>query len=194
MEEITYTTDRPFTNVADQFLNMTAEQIKEAIEGGRNQLVNVCMNLTSDFNKSSVIRSSNAFLCRETILVGKRQFDRRGTCGLHHLEVVKHAESLQEVVEYLHAEDYTIFAVDNGPLLKPVALYDVEFPERSAFVYGEEQRGLSSEEIALCDEAVFIPQRGSARSLNIASAATAMMSEYTRQHRFDLPPSPTGQV
>ncbi len=191
---IEYTTDRLSSNVQQQFMNLTAEQIKEATAGGRSELVNVCMNLTSDFNKSSVIRASNAFLARETYLVGARKYDRRGTVGSHHFEVIKHADTLEEVVEHLHSEGYSVFAVDNGPLLDPVALYDVEFPEKTAFVYGEEQRGLASEEIALCDGAVYVPQRGSVRSLNVAQCASVLMSEYTRQHRFDLPSSPTGQV
>jgi len=191
---IEYTTDRLSTNVQQQFVNMEAEQIKEAIAGGRNELVNVCMNLSSDFNKSSVIRASNAFLCRETYIVGKKKYDRRGTVGMHHFEVIKHGDTLAEVVEHLHSEGYTVYAVDNGPLLDPVALYDVDFPIKSAFVYGEEQAGLSPEDIALCDAAVYIPQRGIVRSLNVAQCAATMMSEYTRQHRFDLPPSPSGQV
>lgn len=181
---IEYETNRPAKNVQSQFLNMEASQVKEALENGRSELVNICMNLTSDFNKSSVVRASNAFLCRETYMVGGRRYDRRGTVGMHHFEVLKHAETLEEVVDHLHSEGYVVYAVDNGPLLNPVALYDVDFPERSAFVYGEEQRGLSSEEIALCDEAVYIPQRGSVRSLNVAQAAAVMMSEYSRQHRI----------
>lgn len=191
---ISYTTDRVAKNVVDQFQNMEPEQIREAIENGRSDLVNICMNLTSDFNKSSVVRSSNAFLCRETYFVGNKRYDRRGTVGMHHFEVIKHADTLEEVVEQLHSEGYTVWAVDNGPLVDPVALYDVQFPRKTAFVYGEEQRGLASEEIALCDGAVYIPQRGSVRSLNVAQCASVLMSEYTRQHRFDLPASPTGQV
>ena len=191
---IEYMTDKRAVNVQEQFLNMEAHQIREALENGRSALVNVCMNLTSDFNKASVVRSSNAFLARETYMVGGRKYDRRGTVGMHHFEVIKHADTLQEVVEHLHSEGYTVYAVDNGPLLDPIALYDVQFPEKSAFVYGEEQRGLTSEEIALCDGAVYVPQRGSVRSLNVAQCASVLMSEYTRQHRFDLPEAPTGQV
>lgn len=182
----TYETNQLSDNVIAEFKNMLPHQIKEALENGRSELVNVCMNLSSDFNKSSVIRSSNAFLCRETIMVGKRRYDRRGTVGTHHFEIVKHADTLEEVVEYLHADGYKIWAVDNVPEHNPQAVYDVDLPIKSAFVYGEEQRGLSPEEIALCDGMVYIPQRGVVRSLNVAQAAAVMMAEYTRQHRLDI--------
>jgi tRNA G18 (ribose-2'-O)-methylase SpoU len=180
---IEYQTDRLSKNVQEQFLNLTAEQIKEATANGRSGLVNICMNLTSDFNKSSVIRASNAFLCRETYLVGSKKYDRRGTVGMHHFEVIKHADTLTEVIDHLHSEGYTVYAVDNTPSLNPQVVYDVELPEQAAFVYGEEQAGLSDEDVALCDASLYIPQRGVARSLNVAQAAAVMMSEYSRQHR-----------
>jgi len=180
---IEYQTDRLSKNVQEQFLNLSAEQVKEAVAGGRSGLVNVCMNLTSDFNKSSVIRASNAFLCRETYIVGGKRYDRRGTVGMHHFEVIKHADELAEVVEHLHSEGYVVYAVDNTPSMNPEVVYDVELPEKAAFVYGEEQTGLSAEEAALCDAAIYIPQRGVARSLNVAQAAAIMMGEYSRQHR-----------
>jgi len=181
---IDYITDKHSVNVREQFLNLEAHQVKEALANGRSQLVNVCMNLTSDFNKSSIVRSSNAFLGRETYMVGGKRYDRRGTVGMHHFEVMKHADSLEEVVEHLHSEGYTVYAVDNTPALQPAVVYDVELPEKSAFVYGEEQRGLALEEAALCDAAIYIPQRGAVRSLNVAQAAAVIMAEYTRQHRL----------
>lgn len=181
--ELEYHTDKLSVNVQAQFLNMEPEQIKEALAHGRSELVNVCMNLTSDFNKSSVIRASNAFLCRMTYIVGKRRFDRRGTVGMHHFEVLRHAETLAEVVERLHAEGYSVFAVDNTPEFRPTDVYDFALPPKSAFVYGEEQAGLSAEEVELCDGSLYIPQRGAARSLNVAQAAAVMMAEYSRQHR-----------
>lgn len=177
-----YSTDRAATNVQERFLNMEVAQVREALAHGRSDLVNICMNLTSDFNKGSVIRASNAFLCRETIIVGRRKMDRRGTVGSHHFELVKHADTLEEVVAYLHGEGYSVYAVDNTPALSPKSVYTVELPLKSAFVYGEEQRGLSQEEASLCDGALYIPQRGAVRSLNVSQAAAVMMSEYTRQH------------
>lgn len=171
------------TNVADAFYNMTTEQIKAELKTGRSQLVNICMNLTSDFNKSSVIRANNAFLGREVIIVGKKRFDRRGCVGAHHYETVKYSETLEPVIENLKSEGYTIYAVDNVPEYAPKAVYDIALPDKTAFLYGEEQAGLAPENIALCDDMLYIPQFGSVRSINVAQAAAVMMSEYNRTHR-----------
>lgn len=170
-------------NVVDELKGLSAEAAREKLFSKRTELVNVCMNLTNDFNKASVLRAGNAFLAKEIYFVGNKKTDRRGMTGLHHLEVVRHADTLEELVEHLHSEGYTVYAVDNTPSLNPKSVYAVKLPEKSAFVYGEEQRGLTAEETALCDGALYIPQRGAVRSLNIAQAAAVMMSEYTRQHR-----------
>lgn len=170
-------------NVQDIFLNMTTEQVAGALGAGRSQMVTVCANLTSDFNKASVIRAHNAFLGGDVFIVGKRKFDRRGTVGTHHYENIYHADSMAEVFDHLRSEGYSLFAVDNTPEFSPVSLYGVDLPEKVAFVYGEEQKGLEAETVALCDRAVYIPQFGSVRSLNVAQAAAVVMGEYTRQHR-----------
>ena len=172
-------------NVADEYRHIhDVLAIRAALAEKRHAFVNVCMNLTSDFNKSTVIRTANAFLARETWLVGKRKFDPRGTVGTHHYETIKHADEWSEVRDILRADGYTIFAVDNIYEFTPVSLYETEFPEKSAFVYGEEQLGLSEDVIRDCDAMVYIPMQGTVRSLNAATAAGIIMSEYVRQHQF----------
>jgi tRNA G18 (ribose-2'-O)-methylase SpoU len=171
------------TNVEDRFFNMTTENIREELEIGRSKIVNVCMNLTSDYNKSSIIRANNAFLGKEVWLIGKRRFDRRGAVGSQHYETIKHVQTLEECIEVLKSEGYFVWAVDNTPSINPQVIYDADIPEKSAFVYGEEQAGLSAESVALCDGAIYQPQWGSVRSINVAQMAAVVMSEYSRRWR-----------
>lgn len=171
-------------NVADMYKTWTVNEIRADLDSRRTKLVNVCMNLTNDFNKASVIRANNAFLGNEVYIVGRRKYNRMGTVGTHKYEHVKSADNLHEVIESLHEDGYTVYAVDNIESYNPKNIWDVDFPEKSAFVYGEEGLGLSQESIDLCDDMVYISQYGSVRSLNVACAATAIMSEYSRQHRI----------
>lgn len=170
-------------NVRSDLKSLTVQEINDVLNESRSEMINVCMNLTSDFNKSSVVRTSNAFLGKEVIMVGKKKFDRRGTVGSHHYENIFHSEDIFEVIKNLHERGYKVYAVDNVPEFNPKVIYDVELPVKTAFVYGEEQLGLSHEVMSLCDEVVFIPMTGSVRSLNVSNAAAIMMSEYVRQHR-----------
>lgn len=186
IETITYRDNTSTShNVQDKFLNLTTEQIKEELLAGRSKMITVCMNLTSDFNKASIIRANNAFLGKEVIIVGKKKFDRRGTVGTHHYEIIKHADTFEDVAPVLQANGYTLFAVDNIDKYNPTPIYDIDLPEKSAFVYGEEQAGLSETIIEQCDSMIYIPQYGSVRSINVAQAAAVTMSEYSRRWRRD---------
>lgn len=174
------------SNTREIYKNSTLREIRADLEKNRSQLINVCMNLTKDLNKASMIRANNAFLGQAVFMVGKRRYNRRGTVGTHLYENVYHAHTLEDIVEYFKPLGYTVFAVDNVVLdgFTPENIWDVKFPEKSIFVYGEEQRGLSEDEIRLCDRMVYINQTGSVRSLNVSQAGAVIMSEYSRQHRL----------
>lgn len=182
LDTITYTEGVP-DNVRDDLKGLTTQQVKDTLETRRTPMVTVCMNLTSDFNKASVIRAHNAFLGNDIIIVGKRRFDRRGTVGTYHYETIKHTPNFMDVYSHLRGRGYTLIAVDNTPQFSPQSVYDTNIPRHAAFIYGEEQKGLSEDVVALCDMVVYIPQYGSVRSINVAQAAAVMMSEYNRRHR-----------
>ena len=170
-------------NVADRYKESNLADIRADLDSRRTDMVSIFMNTTNDFNKATAIRSSNAFLGGSVYMVHKRKYDKRGTVGTHHYEHVYHADTLDEVIAHLHAQGYTVFAVDNIDKHNPKNVWDVDFPARSAFLYGEENAGLSDEMIAACDDMIFIGMEGSVRSLNVACSATVIMAEYSRQHR-----------
>ena len=170
-------------NVLDQYKDFLAKDIRASLDLNRSELTMIYWNLTHDFNKSSAIRSGNAFLIKETYIVGARKFDRRGMVGVQHIEHVFHADSIDELVDLLHDRGFKVYAVDNIMSYDPVSLYDLDFPEKSAFVMGEENMGLDDHTIALCDGMTYIEQFGSVRSLNVACAASCVMMEYNRRYR-----------
>lgn len=170
-------------NIIDYYKTWELEEIRADLDSRRTPLVNICMNLSSDFNKSSVIRANNAFLGRKVYIVGKRKIDPRGAVGTRHYEHVEHSEELAPVIESLVAEGYVVCPIDNIESYEPQNLFDVELPEKVAFVYGEEGLGLSPEAIELCNgPMIAIRQYGSVRSLNVAQSAAVLMAEYSRQH------------
>jgi TrmH family RNA methyltransferase len=71
----------------------------------------------------------------------------------------------------------TIAASANSPRL----FTEVDWRGTSALVIGPESSGLSSEEIALTNEAVRIPMQGSVESLNVAVATGVLLYEASRQ-------------
>jgi TrmH family RNA methyltransferase len=71
----------------------------------------------------------------------------------------------------------TIAASANAPTL----FNEIDWRGTSALVIGPESSGLSSEEIALAEEAVRIPMQGSVESLNVAVAVGIILYEAGRQ-------------
>lgn len=170
-------------NTTDEYKDKMTAEIRATLNENRSQMVNICMNLTNDFNKASVVRASNAFLGKEVWLVGKRKFNRVGTVGTHHYEHMKHADDYKELFDMLIADGYTIFPVDNRPEYGPKVINEVQFPAKTAFLYGEEMMGLPDEVINACNgDMIYIRQRGSVRSLNVAQAAAVTMCFYDSQH------------
>lgn len=178
-------------NVIDLYKSWEADEIRADLQPRRNDMISVCQNLSHDFNKAVVVRSNNAFLGKAVYIVGRRRYDRRGTVGTYHYENVYHADSMREVIDLLHSNNYTVFGIDNNVTTNkiPKQLGTFEIPRLSAFVYGEETTGLSDDTINLCDDLVYIRQQGSVRSLNVSCAATCCMYEYTRQWASNTAPN-----
>jgi len=180
-----YNPDAPVgasANVIDKYKNYLTEAVRLDLDTNRSALINVCVNTGSDFNLSSVIRSGNAFGVRATIISGRRQWDRRGAVGTHNYEHVRQGPDIFEIIENLMSDGYTVIPVDNTPEFNPVSIFEVDFPKKTAFLYGEEGCGLDLEVVEKCNFApVYLPQGGSVRSLNVACAATVFMYEYARQ-------------
>lgn len=185
MTDVTFNSAEPTArNTIDYYKQWSTAAIRDDLDKNRFPLVNICMNLTNDFNKASVVRANNAFLGSEVWMIGKRRFDRRGAVGTHHYEHIKHSETFADVAKVLIDSGYTLFPVDNVPAYDPAPIFDVELPEKTAFVYGEEMLGLDEATIKMCNgRMVYIPQYGSVRSINVAQAAAVCMYEYSRVHR-----------
>lgn len=64
-------------------------------------------------------------------------------------------------------------------------IYDSPLPARCLFVVGGEGKGLTVTTRAACDEALRIPIRGGAGSLNASIALAVAMFEWSRQHSTD---------
>ena len=65
-----------------------------------------------------------------------------------------------------------------------VDLYDLDFSESVALVFGNEHSGVSDELIGLCDGNFIIPQVGIIKSLNVSVACAVTLYEAYRQKKI----------
>lgn len=170
-------------NVIDKYKQWTADEIRADLFPNRSNMICIFENIGYNINIACAIRSFNAFLGKEIYITGRKRFDARGAVGAKVYTRVFHADTIQEVVEKLKPQGYTIYAVDNIMEYNPKNMWDVDFPVKSAFIFGSESEGITQEALGLSDDMVYIKQEGAIRSLNVSCAATCIMAEYTRQHR-----------
>lgn len=196
MSDIDLSRSNDYRNVTDYFKGQSDQFIHDTLDARRGQMVSIMQNLSHDFNKASAVRNSNAFGMRKLIFLnpenrtheddpeGAKKWDRRGALGTQNYESIEHhrVTDYQMVFDQLHAEGYTIYAVDNTPGYDPQSLYKIDFPEKSAFLFGEEQLGLANDLIKAADAMVYIPQYGSVRSVNVSVANGIIAAFYASQH------------
>lgn len=170
-------------NVIDFYKDWQTKDIRADLQKNRSEAIMIFENIDYNINIGCAIRSNNAFLGKAVYICGRRRYDKRSTAGTGHYENVYHADTVEEVINYVKSLGYIVHAIDNIMEYSPIDLMDTTLPERSAFVFGEEGPGLSQKAIDLCDDMLFIGMCGSVRSLNVAVAAGIVQYEYTRQWR-----------
>lgn len=163
-------------NVIDTLKELTVEQVNERLDLSRSGLVSVFLNVLGDFNLSSAIRSANWYNQDSVWIVGRKRWDRRGAVGSHNYIPINYARTFDEAFSSLRERGYTIVAAEIAD--NAVSLADYQWDEKTAVVYGEEGAGLSEEVLGLVDSVVYIPGRGSVRSLNVAATASTFSYDY----------------
>lgn len=170
-------------NVQDKYRWWDTLDIKDDLKETCSGLQLVLLNFDHDFNIGSSIRNGNWFNVGGIWIVGRRQFDTRGCVGAHHYMDIRRVETMIDVIREL-GSDYTYVAAEIGSDCNPDyvhSLYDYKFDEKTVVVVGQESMGVPREILAMCDAIVYIPGRGSCRSLNAANTSGIFAYEYTKQ-------------
>lgn len=171
----------PFLNVRDEFRNKSLEEIKSVLESRRVPLKLAFVNALRDFNFSAIIRASNAFCCEDIVYSGHRRFDRRGAVGTNHYENLYHIPDIENFILYINLlkeDGYRFVVAESDIYEKSVSLPEYKWNDHSILMLGEEAIGVPAEFIDLADDVVYVPQKGSVRSMNVASTAHIMIYDY----------------
>lgn len=166
-------------NVVDRYKNLTNEDIQKDLKENSLPYAVAFENLLGDFNLASSIRNANAFGARDFYYLGRRRIDRRGAVGCHIYTPPTHLKSLDELRAL--KSQYKFVSIDNLP--GSISIYDYKWEPNTMIVFGEEGRGISEELQKECDEMVYIPQYGSIRSINVATASGIVMNSICTQFK-----------
>lgn len=148
------------------------------------ELVIILENLRSAHNVGSIIRSCECFGVKKLIFCGI-------TPGLENYKTLKTSKGAEsgvecerfmetaEAVTVLRDDGYSIVCAETGSGSKDMGNY--KFVQKTAIVFGNEEIGINSETLKMCDEIVSIEMKGKKNSLNVSNCAAVFMYEYGRK-------------
>jgi len=132
----------------------------------------VLVNIAKRSNFGNLIRMANAMGAAEVVIVGRRAFREFGAFGTTRGIRKRHFYTLDEACEYLRDVGCSIVGVELTDDAAPITTHP--FHGTTAFMVGNEGDGLNAHQLAGCDTCVYIPQYGTAASLNV-NVATAIV-------------------
>jgi len=157
-----------------------AKQRNVMARPGPHQVAMVLDNLKAGFNVPKIFRSLQAFGGTEVHLVNIGVFDPAPAKGAFRKVPARFHAHVDQAFEELRGHGYQLYAMTAG---SDAILGDMELAEKSAFIIGHEEDGLSFDPAAYPEvQEVGIRLYGQMESLNASIAASIAMYEYVRQH------------
>jgi TrmH family RNA methyltransferase len=146
------------------------------------RLIAICEEVRDPGNLGTIIRAADAAGADAVVLTGRTvdpynpKVVRATTGSLFHVPVTVGGE-LADVAIAARAAGMRVVAADvkGGDLLEARAAGELAQP--TAWLFGNEARGLTDEALALADGALRLPIYGRAESLNLATAASVCLYE-----------------
>lgn len=176
-------------NLRDAFKGRSNKDIGGELDSTRSEMVLCLSNEVRDMNLSSCIRSANSFNIDHVVMAGRKRYDRRGTVGAHHyIDVVHKGDMMMTIVDYF-LRGYRIVALEHDEQYPMTELSEYVWHPKTLLVAGEEGRSVPDYILAgslpnridqtTMTDIVYIPMMGTVRSLNLASAVSIAMYDYT---------------
>ena len=147
----------------------------------------ICLILDSvqtPYNVGTIIRTSAALGVEHLWLVGATESPthtktNKTALGTQRYVTWTTTETPTEAIEAARSAGYRIVGIELADDASP--LHELDLMGDVCLVVGHEDRGLSKEALAICDDVGYIPQLGKVGSLNVGVAASIAIAEARRQ-------------
>jgi tRNA (guanosine-2'-O-)-methyltransferase len=155
-----------------------------ALQKRQNDLGIVLENVEDPHNISAIMRTCDAVGIQEVYVINtkvpfRKKWGVRSSRSAEKWVTTFQFDTVDECFEVLRKRFATILTSNLSS--DAVSLYDVNFTQSLALVFGNEQNGVSEQVKQLCDGAFVIPQVGIIKSLNISVACAVTVYEAYRQ-------------
>ncbi len=133
-------------------------------------------------NMGHMIRLAANFACCKVLFVGDKDAVRES-------KIKKVAGAAIDLVDWCFVDElewksklspeYKFVAIETA--MGSVDITNYVMPDKVAFVFGNEIRGLSDDVVTQCDVAIHIPMTGMIKSMNVSQSCVVALYEWTRQ-------------
>ncbi|GAA1774991.1 TrmH family RNA methyltransferase [Agromyces lapidis] len=170
-------TPQGFVAVCRQF----PTAVKDVFAAGP-RLIAILEEVRDPGNLGTIVRAADAAGADAVILTGRAvdlynpKVVRSSTGSIFHLPVAVGAD-LDDVLQRARAAGLTVLAADVKGEDLLTARNDGVLANPTAWLFGNEARGLPDEQLALVDRVVIVPIYGKAESMNLATAASVCLYE-----------------
>lgn len=169
---------------------MTSERREKLLHVLGNRQVNLAVvmeNVHDPHNISAVMRTCDAVGIQDIYILNTkiprhRKFGAKSSSSAAKWLTVHQYEDVQLCFRELRKHYRKILTTHLSS--DAVSLYDIDFTESIALVFGNEHAGVSDEIRALADGNFIIPQMGIIQSLNISVACAVSIYEACRQKKI----------
>ena len=150
---------------------------------GAHKFILVLDHLQAGFNVPKIFRTAETLGAHEIHLINIEAFDPAPAKGTFRKVPAKFHDNVEDCFSQLKERGYTLFTLEAE---KGSVLYDAKLPEKSAFILGNEDNGISFNYADYPEiECLSIPHFGVTESLNVSIAASIVMYEYISQNRIN---------
>ena len=161
-----------------------SEKIYACVSRRQPSMTIVLENVHDPHNVSAVLRSCDAVGVIDMHLVyhsGQSfpELEEKSSASARKWVLTHKHSSIEECYDFLRKEGKKILST--GMSNEAKSLYDIDFTEPIAIVFGNEHAGVSEEAILKADGNMLIPQVGMIQSLNISVACAVTLYEGFRQ-------------
>jgi len=180
-------TPQGFIAVCRQFPTALKELLAEGRDGGAPKLVAILEEVRDPGNLGTIIRVADSAGADAVILTGRSvdlynpKVVRSTTGSLFHIPVTVGVD-LTDALAAVRAAGLQVLAADVKGIDLPEAGADL-LAQPTAWLFGNEARGLEDDVLALADSAVRVPIYGEAESMNLATAASVLLYQSAFAHR-----------
>lgn len=162
------------------------EKLISVLSKRQLDLVVVLENIYDPHNLSACLRSCDAVGIMEVCLIydDTQSFPKlaeKSSASARKWLDYKRFRSVEECFSYLRNKNMKIYTTHLASDSK--SLYDINFTEPTAIVFGNEHVGVSEKALELADGNFLIPQVGMIQSLNISVACAVSVYEAFRQRQ-----------